>query len=512
MIKNDENMFVRKGGEVANKAEDGRAGGKAKEGMIVKEVPVGREGMVVKEVSVGKVIGPSAIGFKISDLSDEQLYKKCVECGMNAKVWVRKFVAMLPEVEKRHLYKKKGFVSIYDFAKKLAGMSDFTVDRILRLVKRIEDKPILLRQFESGKQSWSKIETVSYIATKETQEDLAKKIEILPQQALVAYVSQKRAEMGSNVYVELKNKNEINQGMNDLSREGFENENVGGAVVGNEMQLDLREIFNGVGVDGNNNSMINSSDIRREERYKIFLFHASIDVQFKLRLFKQGLEKERKQSLSWNEVFEALLRKVEGKGIGGCANGAGEKGIGGVANVAGEKGMEGCANGFREGIKEKDLNRGKPAFVKYAGLNDGENSGVKKDEENLVSRHIPVVLKRQILANYGYKCGFPKCNFPCFVLHHTRRFFLFKKHDAESIVPLCKKHHDLVHGGCIENEEDVPEKWRLKKVVGGDAMKVSRGDQLAGNNHVIDKRTGEILDTKEKVDAIVMKYKMKKVS
>jgi len=397
-----------------------------------------------------KVVSPSAIGFKISDLSDEQLYKKCVEYGMNAKEWIRKFVAMLPEVEKRYLYKKKGFVSMYDFAKKLAGMSEFTVDRILRLAKKIADKPVLLRQFESGKQSWSKIETVAYIATKETDEDLAKKVSVLPQGALMAYVSQKRREGASTADGNSGNINDIGQGLFDLKNM----------------------------LDDENNVPINFRDVRKEERYKVFLFHASIDVQFKLRLFKQRLEKERKQSFSWNEVFEILLRKLEeGRRDDGIKN-------------AGEIG-----DNVEDKMREYNANRGKSGFVKYVKDDvveekTGRGNDVKFDH----SRHIPVALKRQILAKYQYKCGFPKCNFPCFVLHHTKRFVLFRRHDAESIVPLCKKHHDLVHGGCIANEEDVPEKWILKKVE---------------EEIIVDKHTGEVLDTKEKVDAVVMKYKMK---
>lgn len=412
-----------------------------------------------------KAIAPSAIGFKISDLSDEQLYKKCVECGMNAKVWIRKFVAMLPEVEKRCLYKKKGFVSIYDFAKKLAGMSDFTVDRILRLVKKIQDKPILLRQFESGKQSWSKIETVAYIATKETDEDLAEKVSVLPQHALVAYVSQKRAEGVSAVDGKSENTNILSQELY-----GFE------------------KMFGGDG-----NAHINYQDVRKEERYKVFLFHASIDVQFKLRLFKQRLEKERKQSFSWNEVFEILLRRLE-------------------ENVV-------------EKVRKVEKVENAEKIEKTCVVSDDDRKAVK-----VASRHIPVELKRQILAKYCYKCAFPKCNFPCFVLHHTKRFVLFRRHDAESIVPLCKKHHDLVHGGCIANEEDTPEKWVLKKAGGecgeGDGLKKASGDDGAKKDGggeglgkdvssvvdvVIDKHTGEVLDTKEKVDAVVMKYKMKLV-
>ncbi|MDP2642774.1 MAG: HNH endonuclease signature motif containing protein [Candidatus Peregrinibacteria bacterium] len=469
-MENDQKIVIGGGGVVENgNVVKGLTEVVKSFGMKVNSGVVNGLGMAVQ--GQGKVIVPSAIGFKISDLSDEQLYKKCVECGMNAKEWIRKFAAMLPEVEKRGLYKKKGFVSIYDFAKRLAGMSEFTVDRILKLVKRIEDKPVLLRQFESGKQSWSKIETVSYIATRETDEVLARKVDTLPYRALTAYVSQKRREDASIGIDELKNKTLFGQNFSGgESKMGM----VDGFRVGrdvNGVQLDLAKMFDGV--------MIDSRDFRNEERYKVFLFHASIDVQFKLRLFKQRLEKERKQSFSWNEVFEILLRRLEERRQGKDEKGKDEK---------------------EKDEKEKD---------------EREENYDDNKEEKVVSRHIPVELKRQILAKYAYKCGFPKCNFPCFVLHHTKRFVLFRRHDAESIVPLCKKHHDLVHGGCIANEEDVPEKWVLKKA-GGERLSanasvgknVGYGGAFVG---VVDKYTGEVLDTKAKVDAVVMKYKMRNI-
>ncbi|MBI5753934.1 hypothetical protein HZA40_02210 [Candidatus Peregrinibacteria bacterium] len=39
--------------------------------------------------------------------------------------------ALLPEVAKRGLHRRKGFVSLGEFAGKIAGMSEYAVDRIL---------------------------------------------------------------------------------------------------------------------------------------------------------------------------------------------------------------------------------------------------------------------------------------------------------------------------------------------------------------------------------------------
>ena len=112
----------------------------------------------------------------LKTLSDVQLYTLCKQYGSNALIWKRKFAGLLPEVKKRELYAHKGYASIYEFAAKLAGMSHESVDKILRLSQRLHDKPVLLKQLESGAQGWSKIEKVSFIATPKTEQFWAKKV------------------------------------------------------------------------------------------------------------------------------------------------------------------------------------------------------------------------------------------------------------------------------------------------------------------------------------------------
>ena len=125
---------------------------------------------------------------KFTKLSDKDLYALCKEYGRKARFWRRKFAGLLPEVERRGLYRRRGCGSIYEFAAKLAGMSKESVDKILRLSKKLEDKPFLLEQLETGAQSWSKLEKVAYIATSQTDGAWAERIENMPQPAVEAFV------------------------------------------------------------------------------------------------------------------------------------------------------------------------------------------------------------------------------------------------------------------------------------------------------------------------------------
>lgn len=72
-----------------------------------------------------------------------------------------KFASLLPEVEKRKLYEEYGFYSIYEFAAKLAGLSHASVTEILRINRKLEDKPQLQNLIQE--EGWSKLKVVANI-------------------------------------------------------------------------------------------------------------------------------------------------------------------------------------------------------------------------------------------------------------------------------------------------------------------------------------------------------------
>lgn len=192
-------------------------------------------------------------------LSDKELYALCEKYGGNAKSWLKKFAGLLPEVYKRRLYKKRGCASIHEFAKKVAGMNEATVDKILNLRRKLEGKPELLKLFESGEEGWSKLESVAYIATPETDKQWAEKVELLPYHSLVLYVK------------------------------------------------DYREQITGAGERENIQEISQPTIVDYSRKIS---FHVSPETEFQLRLFKQKLEKEKKESLSWNEVFREIIHRL----------------------------------------------------------------------------------------------------------------------------------------------------------------------------------------------------------
>jgi len=122
------------------------------------------------------------------NMSDEKLYELCKQYGERALLWRRKFVGLLPEVNRRKLYEKKNFVSIFEFAAKLCGMSKEQVARVLNLELKFQDKPVLKEILIEGKVSMNKLARIVSVATVENQEFLANQVQLLPNRAVETLV------------------------------------------------------------------------------------------------------------------------------------------------------------------------------------------------------------------------------------------------------------------------------------------------------------------------------------
>lgn len=132
-----------------------------------------------------------------NSITDKELYEQCCFYGAQIRKWSRKFAALLIEVEKRELYKKYKFHSIFEFAAKIAGMNWETVRDILRVSRKLEDKPLLKAQME--KHGWGKLRVVASIATKENEKILAEKVQEMSQDALITFVREIRKQNGETV-------------------------------------------------------------------------------------------------------------------------------------------------------------------------------------------------------------------------------------------------------------------------------------------------------------------------
>ena len=126
-------------------------------------------------------------------MTDDELYNKAKFYGRNALHWRQKFIGLLPEVDRRQLFESKGFDSIFEFAYKLAGLSEQQVRTALNLNQRFSELPTLKALLEEGKVSVNKLIRVASIATPEHERELAQAVQILPKKALETWVRDEKS-------------------------------------------------------------------------------------------------------------------------------------------------------------------------------------------------------------------------------------------------------------------------------------------------------------------------------
>lgn len=79
------------------------------------------------------------------------------------------------------------------------------------------------------------------------------------------------------------------------------------------------------------------------------------------------------------------------------------------------------------------------------------------------SKHIPVKIQRFVIKKTNGQCAYPGCTKKYEFLHHTKRNALYREHDPDCIVPLCKEHEQIAHQSLIEHEEKSPDNWHVRK-------------------------------------------------
>lgn len=119
-------------------------------------------------------------------MQNNYLHEKFVEYGKSAKELQRKCALLLPEINRKLIWRQKGFDSIYVYAAKLAGMSRIQVDDALRILRRIADKPALMALAEE--KGLNAVRPVASIATTESAKYWALKAKSMSKNELETFV------------------------------------------------------------------------------------------------------------------------------------------------------------------------------------------------------------------------------------------------------------------------------------------------------------------------------------
>lgn len=362
-------------------------------------------------------------------ISDKELYKKCQLYGGEARKWTKRFAYLLPEVERRQLYKKYGFYSIYDFSAKLAGMKHETVVDILRVTQKLEDKPLLRAQMETA--GWGKLKVIATIATKENEKMLAEKVATMSKSTLETFVKEFRKQNDEDDQMDLQS----------ISQHSDEKVQIRTGSAENEILQTAQGANFG-----------STTDAREQLQNRIFVrLLLTPKNELKLKELQRKFSREQKAPVDLNEVVEILLDAYERQlraPVQKKQNVSYK-----VTNRAVSKTQK---LPTRQRIKSTSTNV-------FANL----RSAIRQKISSCIrikppSRHIPMKTKKLLHQKYAGRCAWPGCTKLPEFFHHTLRFSLNPSHNPDYLTPLCKNHERLAHHGLIENEGGSPENWCLR--------------------------------------------------
>jgi hypothetical protein len=386
-------------------------------------------------------------------LTDDHLFYLCKKYGENARIWRQKFAGLLPEVFHRKLYEKKGFGSIFEFAAKLAGMSQEQVRVVLNLERKFEDKPVLKNLLIGGKVSANKLVRIASIATAENQQVLACMTEKLSNRAIETFVKDEKwarkdgfmSEGAVGAGVELGEKT----GVRMPSCEGaFKNQNGLQEPLFDDKSLHVHFDFKSKGADVNSSSSSSSAlsaspleiiklKLDKDVLKKLLeLQEKNIDVNGLIRKMLQNrtaeIAREKEEiaeeiyggDVGKEQVSAEIAQRAEEINGGACYNSEVQV----SAEIAqGEAETNGCVQ-----AEEKmggDVGKFKKSVLHY-----------KKP-----SRYIPARIRKIINEEQGDKCSVPNCKNLAQVTHHELPFAIAKNHMPNNLQKLCKAHHELKH-------------------------------------------------------------------
>jgi len=369
---------------------------------------------------------------KLSE-KDKTLHAQFSRYGRNAREWMRKCALLLPEIERNRVWEKKGFDDIYEYAAKLAGMGHDAVNDSLRILKKIEDKPELMKVVEE--KGLLAVKPVATIATPETAKFWAEKAKIMSRHTLETYVRELVKQEG----VLSKNSNQI--------------------IIGEDYSE------TNVTISQNGLFMLKTDNVGRSGTAEIpdFPQQEAITILVDNEIAEQ-LKKLKGQG-DWNELIKELLKLREEKLTSELKEIEQKE----IKKIIKKKNKIVVAVKQNDGseIEGTILNEGtkttKAMMAAAEQNNDSSETKVHKNELYKAKNHQPSSrIKKYVLHKTNHTCAFPGCTKPAEHLHHTERFGISGRHDPDKIIPLCKEHHELAHDGLIENEDEQPNEWGIR--------------------------------------------------
>ncbi|MDD3861923.1 MAG: hypothetical protein PHP74_03495 [Candidatus Gracilibacteria bacterium] len=350
-------------------------------------------------------------------INAQKLHQEFIRLGGMRHKLKNRMLAILPEIYESGIWKKYAG-SIVEYAGKYGDIAGTTVIKRLRLERNLEDKPCLKAAIE--KVGVHKVAMVAKIATVETEKSFAEKISNMSRTAVQSLAKELRVKNGFGT-----SETRVPQACHSVA-------------ITKKIELDEESTF-----------------LFMKLKSKLGKYLS--DQEFlKLMLKDRERQEFSKEMASWPTKNTKATRE--------------RKASTGKQNIAEpQHPLEFCRE---QNITDDAFDRD---IKKSAEVRLGKDIGARGYEGSAPSRHIPADKKRQAIAQTNGKCSYPNCNSPHEVLHHIDRFSASKSHN--SIIPLCKIHHEFSHNNLIQNENQLLKKWQLS-IVGPPANQIPPADIL----------------------------------
>ncbi len=124
----------------------------------------------------------------MNELNDRQLHKKFTKLGLKRTALTRKLFIMIPEIEKRKIYIKKGCKNIQEYALKYAGLSYSAVRSCITVLNKANKFPLIASEIENV--GIYKADLALKIANKENEAIVVDKMKNMSRSAFKLLVSE----------------------------------------------------------------------------------------------------------------------------------------------------------------------------------------------------------------------------------------------------------------------------------------------------------------------------------
>ncbi len=341
------------------------------------------------------------------------LHKEFVKLSFDIIKMKNKLISLLLEIYEKEIYKERGCRTIHEYGFKYAKLSRELVNKAIRTLKHLENKPFLKQVIET--QGIHKVALVATIATPENEKIFAGHIRNMSKPALFEFTKELRHNMKNGEASGQKSMFAEKIGYSENLEEHYQKDESARLVtilrfcqaVPSKMQIELDT-----------------------EMQTLFL------------KFKEKYAK----NLSNREALRVMLKKMEApdqKVIPGNV----------IVKKSNQVIDEKPVPAYRTGRPGNDFGQSATVDIRDYLLHENEKNVFP-------SRRIRNKKDQEIRLKYHHKCAYPGCVKTVEVMHHRIPFAFERSH--ESVIPLCDVHHEFAHNGLIAHELLEPENWQLK--------------------------------------------------